>query len=402
LNNPWDSLRDYRPERLEQVREEIERYHTRRAELDEPETDRVERLRELLQATDDSEIGRLAGELERLDLMAVADLLLGEQDTIIIEKALSLSAAARLSDLVRRSWMLAVRTKPERSLVRLVSIGIENGLGQAIAPNATRVASWVRDGDLPLGLLLDLEAGGEPLLEWFDGLPALEVDIDRDGALMDELRVQLLTASQRRTLETHRGDLLGWVRELSSKTRSTLREDFTLHYLGKLREGRGWDEEIVDWILESFGEPDVARVVGIWRRLEDRSPGCVRDLASWLAMRRLEEWFDEVPDPHGRFEFWRSNFASSLIHAEAVAGREAILLHLPPIVVVEFAHVGNAAYLYPESQLSWLQSIRAARLDDYKNKDRLIRRPSRGEPYRIIHFQGWQLREAPELRRLIR
>ena len=43
------------------------------------------------------------------------------------------------------------------------------------------------------------------------------------------------------------------------------------------------------------------------------SAGAVGDLASWLALRKLEAFFSDLDDPHGRFEFWRENAFRSMV-----------------------------------------------------------------------------------------
>src|SRR5690606_10075651 len=181
-----------------------------------------------------------------------------------------------------------------------------------------------------------------------------------------------LTHGSRATLLRHERDLLAWVEELAGDGHATLREDFAANYLRALRKPVRWERPVVDWICKNFDEPKVNLLTGFWRRLDQSTPGLPAAVASWLALQRVEAFFRSIRDPHGRFEFWHSNFASNLVHAELVAGGEGLLMHLPPIAVMEFAQPPNAAYVYPESILGRLQSLRSSSVDSYKMRERLL------------------------------
>ncbi|RIL06157.1 MAG: hypothetical protein DCC71_07630, partial [Proteobacteria bacterium] len=73
-----------------------------------------------------------------------------------------------------------------------------------------------------------------------------------------------------------------------------------------------------------------------------------------------------------------------------------------PLVVVEFAHVGNAAYVYGEENLRWIESRRSPIVSSYKDRSRLARHPASNDGARIIHSPGWEHAAAAMLDRLIR
>lgn len=399
----WKALRSFEPTALVRMLEEIRRFHVRIADVATLNDARVERLRRLLAKTNESELEALAATLERLDILAIADLLAQESDPSIADKAVRVGAATRSSALAIRAWSFLVRVSLSSHLVRLLRRSFETGLSSAVveAEGDARVRSWLEEEDVALRLLSDLEERGQTIDEWLGGLPRLETPIEPSTRLYDELRRRLLTHGGRSTLERHHHHLLRWVKELAAG-QATLREDFSANYLKAFREGKRWDEWAADWISEQFGEPQPSLLTGFWRRLDRSAPGLPAEVAAWLALRRVKEFFGKIKDPHGRFEFWGSNFADHLVHAELVAEGEGLLMHLPPLAVMEFARPPNAAYVYPESLLGALQSLRSPIVESYKMRDKLLLRPSTGEPFRIIHLEGWQGRYLNDLRIYLR
>jgi hypothetical protein len=169
-----------------------------------------------------------------------------------------------------------------------------------------------------------------------------------------------------------------------------------------LRPSRGWDEPAFKWIAKRFGDLDFRNPVDFWRRTEQLSEGILRELAAWRALRTLQTFFKSIHDPHGRFAFWKDRFGDQIVGAGTVADGQAAYLHLPPLVVVEFANVGNAAYVYPDSLLNWVESRRSSTERSYKDRARLAKLAGTDTEARIIHAEGWQRTAADMLNRLIK
>lgn len=399
----WGELGEFEPRMLVEALARIEQQHLQLLDPPAPSADRVGELREALIGTRTEEIPALAGRLDRTLLLASSDLLLAESEHEVVEKAVLLALSSQLKAIPRRAWKLSVEVHAsaglqsllERSLVEATSPIVEDGDGLA------RLRAWFSRQDLPLAMMYDLESSGGDLEEWTSRLPRLSTPVGPDSPLADEVRSRLLTAAKMPTLLRFRDQLLPWVEELTEGVRASLPEDFSAHYLAELRPDRSWDESIVDWITERFGAPDPENQVAFWRRAEQREPEIVAELASWLALRKLRQFLDQIDDRHGRFEFWRGYFEDRFLDVKLLADGRAAMLRFPGVVVVEFGEVPNAAYVYPESALPWLMRRRGQNTDAYKDKERVEKRPSDGKPFTIHHIGNWQRRAYPEMTSLL-
>ena len=349
-----------------------------------------------------SQLPVLAGRLERADLLATADVLACETEKAITKRAIRLGVIAGLPGLSRRAWHLCVRDGGTPSLVRLLTLLDREGPGLAFLKGdaADRVRPWLRE-DLPSGLLVDLERSSVSPDSWRGRLPELTTPITRDSSLFLAVRRRVLTEGSSEILSRLGTVVLDWVQELSENSHALLAEDFVAHYLAVFRPGHRWQGEIADWSTERFGTPELSKPVGIWRRIEEAEEGILKEFTSWLALRKLAKFFENVDDPEGRFEFWRENFAEFFESVDLVGRGVAAILHLPPVVVVEFAVPPNAAYVYPESRLRELRAVRSTDPIAYKDKSKLIRRRNAPEGYRIIHVPGWQVRALQTMHSLV-
>jgi hypothetical protein len=263
-----------------------------------------------------------------------------------------------------------------------------------------RCVNLLVGSDLPARLLADLESSGMKYDRWCSDIDVAFPGWGVSAALTRLVRVQLLQSGSATTLALHESELLDWVIQLSEGNTHLL-ESFAANYIGTLESGHRWRKEVLDWLFDKLGQPSRKRLTGAWRRIDDIRPGVVAAILRWLALLKMEDFFREANDPHGRFEFWREHFSEHIIRATPVARGEAILLHMPPLAIVEFSEKGNAAYVYPESEHSRLVSRRNEPLAHYKDRDRLLRRSRNEEGYRILHNAGWQSANVGVLRRMV-
>ena len=400
----WADLQRFAPLQLQKKLAEVEAVHKVLVESGDLAPGLLEALRRKLEQTPSSDIPALAGTLSKRELVAIADLLVSRPGEEIESKAVSLGTTVKSGGLVARSWKLIIDGGSQSALEKIIASGLGKGLSGSITFDdlaTNRVAAWFGSAGLMRNLLGDLERSTTKLGAWFAQLPSLTTEITSDSELGKALQMAILTDGSKILLMRHKSDLLPWMRDELSRSRSALPEHFSANYLLRMRDDKTWDADVIDWITGKLGVPKPEALVDSWRRIDRRSPGVVRELASWLALRQLEKFFRDIRDPHGRFKFWRDNFANDFAHVEPLAHREAMLLHIPPIAVVEFAHKGNAAYVYSQQHLDWLSAGGFHDVDYYKRRSALVKRPSDRSEFRIIHQKGWQRRYLSDLRNLV-
>lgn len=404
MSDAWDALARFTPEKLRAATQRAAELHAVPADASFPASpDVVAALRERLRATPLEQIDELAGRLRRVELHAVADLLAGREDESIVEKAVRLGLLSRLTTLRQRCWRLAVDTGPARGLHAILrGFADEGSLSSALelaGDDFERVQGWIEAPSIQEGLLLDRRArpAGD-CAHWRSLLPQTPAPITPETPLWSAFQVAFLTQAPAELLVSEgAAPLLSMASECGAATQ----EEFARHYLIELRPSRRWNETVFNWIANRFGGLDYRNPVDFWRRTEQLSEGILRELAAWRALQTLQSFFNSIRDPHGRFAFWKDRFGDQIVGAGTVAGGQAAYLHLPPLVVVEFANVGNAAYVYRDEHLTWVESRRSPIENSYKDRARLARLPGSKTEARIIHSDGWQRTAADLLNRLI-
>lgn len=394
----WQALRTLVLPGLTRVLAQIEQRHAQVRSISPGGTTALDKLRTTLLETEWPRVDLLPERLTRHELDLIPDLISIENDDDVAAKAIRVNVLAPSSRAIRRAWELVVSRGPGihlSSLLRSLAHLDDRISALLDDPNdVPRIAAWLLHEAIPFGMLNDLQAASTSLNEWANQLPRLSTPVEDGSALWKELQRAILTAGARSVLLAHDAPQLeSWARASASR----VQEQFCIQYLAELRDGRSWDRDLSDWIAERLGDPEFGNLSGAWRRLESRSPGCTRDFASWRAMRKLEEFFRSVRDPHGRFAFWRDGFGDDIVDVRRVAGGEAALLYLPPLVVAEFANIGFAAYVYPASEWQRLSTRRSGDPRSYQEPSRLVSKPGTKTPYKINHFAGWEVRALPSV-----
>ncbi|MCB9725557.1 MAG: hypothetical protein H6748_16030 [Spirochaetaceae bacterium] len=379
-------------ERLSNTCARIAERHEISADLKNPDPTALEHLRELLSATPADIVPNLAGRLRRQELDLLADLVAIETISGIARKAVSLAAAAPSKRLARRCWHLLVTRGGSSQLTPLLkALTRDERFLSAVVPeieSRSRFDSWLSDDGLSVGLLGDLEGSQQrKVAAWLQDLPPLSEPIVEDSALFRELMTKLLTTGSRALLASQGTSTLErWLD--ASPTR--VRHEFSIHYVVTFRADRAWSEDLADRVVREIGHPQANAKSTSWRSIEARSAGAGIDFANWIALRELKEFFGSIDDPHGRFKFWERGFGTQIVRVARVAEGEAAMLHIPPLLVIEFANKGYAAYVYAEQDWGHFESLRSKNPRVYQERKRLVRHPGNATPYRILHPEGWQ------------
>lgn len=398
----WAAIQRFESSELRRALRAIEETHRRSAEIDDSErSSRIERVRELLRATPDDKVPMLCARLTRRDLFILPDLIAAETEAAIEQRACLLAGAAQLGEIPKRSWKLTVRQGPHSGLHAVLRAYREPRWLAEIVGNVDdvpRVGRWLAGETLEAGLAADRERERATTVEeWMSGFPLMKPPLDEASPVWPAFWRELLQGGSRRVLG---GEHPSTLIERAQSLGEGVVDAFVVNYLVRFRSERAWHTRIIDWAIRKYGRPSADSVIGVWRRADTRDPGVIAEVLSWLALRTLDDFFRSVNDPGGRFEFWKKNFGHLLLEAHRLCGGEAAALRFRGVVVVEFANYGNAAYVYPDSELPWVLRSHARSPGDVKDLGRLIRL-STGD-FRIIHSVAWQESAAQRMKQAIR
>lgn len=398
----WAAIQRFESPELRRALRAIEETHRRSAEIDDSErSSRIERVRELLRATPDDKVPLLCARLTRRDLFILPDLIAAETEATIERRACHLAGAAQLGEIPKRSWKLTVRQGPHRGLHAVLHAYLEpRWLAEIVAneDDVPRVGRWLAGETLEAGLAADRERERATTVEeWMAGFPHMTPPLDEASPVWPAFWHELLQGGSRRVLG---GEHPSTLIERAQSLGEGVVDAFVVNYLVRFRSERAWHARIIDWAIRKYGRPSADSVIGVWRRADTRDPGVIAELLSWLALRTLGDFFRSVNDPGGRFEFWKQHFGHRLLEAHRLCGGEAAALRFPGVVVVEFAEYGNAAYVYPDSELPWVLRSSVVSRDDLKDRRRLLRFSTGG--FRIVHNSAWKESTPARMKQAIR
>ena len=166
---------------------------------------------------------------------------------------------------------------------------------------------------------------------------------------------------------------------------------FVGNYLGSLRTKDAWNDDVLRWINTQFGKPLVGEQQPLfWRGI----PGEVRDeYRRWLMERELRDFFAQHGDSGGRFQFWKL-FEDHWKEISSSHDHRVLMLDFGEIGVIEFADVGNAAYVYRKEDFDRMVRRSTSSYSSLKDRELTIAR--------IIHREGWQRIHAPIVSKLLR
>jgi hypothetical protein len=166
---------------------------------------------------------------------------------------------------------------------------------------------------------------------------------------------------------------------------------FAHRYLVELKARPHWSDLVCRWIRRQFGVPASGESqTPFWRRM----PAPVRDeFRRWAQEQTLSEFFRTHGDTAGRFQFWR-RFSSQWHDVYAALDNRVMVMDFNEFGVIEFAQVGNAAYVYDAQSFSYILSCNPRSIAEFKNKSLVHER--------ILHFEGWQYRADAVLLSLLK
>ena len=128
-----------------------------------------------------------------------------------------------------------------------------------------------------------------------------------------------------------------------------------------------------------------------WDRVDKKKRLIIQRL---IGAKLIGEFFDDVGDPEGRFEFWQGN----VDHLAGIAfpqSRQRVLLVFSRALIVEFRDFGNAVYFYQTTDRDWVERAVTSSSPNTacKDKTRCITT--------VSHRQNWKARMRNTLQRIV-
>ncbi len=161
---------------------------------------------------------------------------------------------------------------------------------------------------------------------------------------------------------------------------------FMNNYLSLL-EIEEFQEPILSHIYCSYGDPSKGLYDNIW---ENINHDAVEKYKMWLAQKLMRDFFGEDE----RYVFWYSyikNLQATLLHVN----ERQLFIDFGEFVVIEFRHIGNAAYMYKKSDFDkyfrrFINRPAVYSDGNFKYKEIALNR--------IIHSGEWQYRTSNLIR----
>ncbi len=393
--NGWLTLAEFRPRRLTDLLEELRRLFPTAEEMEQEEhLEGFDPLRERLRSLDDAAVETAAVAFVVRDLRRMLMLLcLPEEDPVVRGKARRILELRASPAIVRDAIAKLLTHYPADVLEEMLVAVIQREPDLQIhdQPVLQAAANWLRAGSLCLEICRAALATGPASLEqWFEaqqlsGYPNVTAEVWK----------HLLTSAPGEFYSRHDPiQLLQRVRGIQSEVQIA----FGQRYLTLLESRQAWNEQILRWILDRFGDPGTAEAMP--RFWEAVSVEVRQEFRRWVIERQMADFFRDVYDPNGRFAFWKQ-FIDHIRDAKLSRDGSAALLDFGRFFVVEFAEIGNAAYVYPtdcmQRLLEKLTDPKAVQIW-YRNlylKDRTIALD------RILHTPNWQWKYGRRVQNLI-
>ncbi|HHX10752.1 MAG TPA: hypothetical protein GX729_05235 [Firmicutes bacterium] len=269
----------------------------------------------------------------------------------------------------------------DQDVARFVVMGLEKtevpGFGDNEAAHMIRLISSGEPAEQIAGLLASRE---QPFRTSLDKLRITE----NSPLGVELLKNYLLKASSKTYLELEDQEFIQYALGLMNAEYQPDYLKAVNRYLSTVPQSN-YQEYVMLHIYRSLGHPDDS-----FSRVHGLDPENLERFRRWLNFRIMSEFF-EAAGYSDRFQFWKQ-FADDLHKVRCITVKDynVAFLVFRDIAVVEFAQVGNAAYVYPRDYYESQLEHYATEKETVTNKSQLK------DPYnsltRIIHHGNWQSR----------
>jgi len=389
--------------RLDDVLETVRKQHpVRKGKTFEIETSIVGEVRERLDACEFENLAKLAYSFGLRHILACIEIIAVDKEGDTAEKAAYIAQLRPRDQAISSGWFKLVKSYPNPLLENLLKeLLTEKGFESLLKhPKISdRVLYWFVSENLARGVLNDYQRSHQK--NNFDSYLAEHQLIHDDGLHQRAWWVLLVKGKAGELKKEKPGRILA---EFNKAIKSVLLIKSGQHYLNTLKGRSEWAESILKFINNKWGEPKPTddrkdKESRFWQGVSDVAR---QEFRQWLMIEEVESFFEGE-----RADFWKIYVEASQVRdVKNILAGEGFMLDFGRFGAIEFKKVGNAAYIYPESEFKifwngaafWTNTA-----SHFKNTVKTVRLPS--EPSwdgRIVHFKYWQDRAKTRINGLLR
>ena len=393
---------DFQPNRLAKIIEKVRKQHPQRKNDASPlESGTVDEVRKLLEQTAFDQISSLALGLNQKQLLACIEIVAIDGESNTAKKAAQVVTMRPRENMIVRAWFHLVKQHSNSLLERLLKDLISS---KGFAPLANhpeisnRLAHWLMHPNLVVGIFKDYKN----INNKYDLNTFLN-----DNFISDKYSLHIATW-QRLLLKGSCDEIkcqspIHILRIFEETMESSLRMKMCQHYLNTLTDFPAWDEQIIEYIHDKWGQPksfDDARAADsrFWEGINHTQK---LNYNRWLMNRAIKDFFEGE-----RADFWRQYVDNGqIIFVEKILNGNGFMLNFGKFGAIEFKNKGNAAYVYPKMHFDYFRDKARFYTKDpkpFKDKAKTIfshRFPDWNG--RIHHNQRWKKRTKPIIDALI-
>ncbi|MFC1515802.1 hypothetical protein ACFL7E_03485 [Thermodesulfobacteriota bacterium] len=387
--------------RLESALQQVRETHPfRGSAADEIAHSLIEEVREKLETCPSAHLQELAFKFNTRELLACLEILVHDQDEEVARKASSVLKLRPRDQIILRGWFKLVTYYPhdllENTLKELIT---SRGFGplERNAKISDRIAYWLVSDNLSEGVFRDYNSTGKDMV--LDEYLSNNFLASEDGLYNDIWRRLLTKGSLVLIKKEEYSRILLEFKKISNASHLP---SFGQHYLNTLKTKYMWDEPVLEFIESKFGSPsdkdrETAIETPFWRKVSDSAR---QEFRTWLMLRLIQDFFEGE-----RADFWEKYVQGNLVkRVKEILQGDGFMIDFGHFGVIEFKHVGNAAYIYPEKVFDqyWMNSARWYSPGDFKDKYKTVRHGAYPRwDGRVIHGQHWQSNTSEIIGRLL-
>jgi len=387
--NTLERIASFQPHKLLEVIKDVRRDHPdSEVSTKTVSADLLNQVRFKLRAARRDQLNALADSLMPRELKAALQLLCMNEDEIIHNRADAILRYRPRKDLVKPAWRFLLANYPVDRLESLFGFYLEHFGYDFIGgvEYGVRLRRWLSAKRLVSGLFEEFSESAKKDIEgWLR-----DARIPDWAQLKSEFWRELLGSAPRNLIDAIGHEIL---LDRAQKETIAVQRSFASNYLIQLGGRESWSFIVLRWIRDQFGVPPKSEdgLTPFWRRIPYEIR---REFRRWVNETTIQQFFDRIRDPHGRFKFWKE-FIDEIEEAEVVLADAAMLMDFGKFGVVEFSEKGNAAYVYRRITFQRFKMMEFLRsVSDLK--DQTVAED------RIIHSGSWEEKYRPKIKHLLR